>query len=190
MADKSLTSAAPKRKLLPLRFATKVFNIIVALYQRLFGNRFLNQHNDVESQKSISGDGRKKSISASSPAPLYDTPPSKALSSVAASRLLKEQSTLCGLHADFTMGLEAATRAIWNAANEICNPATLSQVIKEYTGRKINVANVNHTLASLIREVANEHGWLAGWKCFASTCPDSGMHKELIDDGMYSAVAY
>jgi len=186
MADKSPTSAVPERKLLPLRFATKVLKIIVALYQRLFG---LKQHDDVEAQKSIGGDGRKKSISPSSSAPLYVIAPSKALGSVAASRLLKEQSILCGLHADFTMGLEAATRAIWNATNEICNPATLSQVIEEYTGTEIEVVNANHKLASLIREVANEHGWLAGWKCFASTCPDSGMHKELIDDGMCSAVA-
>ena len=95
---------------------------------------------------------------------------------------------LLELNCDFTTGLEAATRGIHDAKQEICDTQQLSQLIEKHTGIKLNCINLsvvdrNAALASTIRHVANMQGWLAGWECLAEACPECGMHGRLMKDG-------
>lgn len=95
---------------------------------------------------------------------------------------------LCELTCEFSLALDATTRAIYHAELEITEPKALERAIESYTGGALDVdslskAQRNACLAFLVREVANEHGWLAGWKCLADACPNGGIHYNLIEDG-------
>ncbi|KAL2794804.1 hypothetical protein BJX66DRAFT_337594 [Aspergillus keveii] len=92
------------------------------------------------------------------------------------------------LQSDFCMGLDATTRAIQQVSDqEIAEPTVLAKTFKLYTGGVLPLDTLvilqrNTLLASLVREAANEAGWLAGWICLAQACPDSGIHPQLLDD--------
>jgi len=106
------------------------------------------------------------------------------------SRYLQMGFQLPDITCQFAVGLEAATQAIYDAKLEIAEPSTLFKVVEQYTGRNIDfgafdIAQKNAALASTIREVANERGWLAGWRCLTEACPNCGIHKDLMDDRMF-----
>jgi hypothetical protein len=120
------------------------------------------------------------------PVELNGLPQLKVLSDHKAARYL-EMFSLCELTCDFSLALDATTRAIQKAELEICEPKALSRTIERYTGGTLNIAALpkvqqNLCLAFLVREVANEHGWLEGWKCLAEACPGSGIHHNLMED--------
>jgi hypothetical protein len=107
---------------------------------------------------------------------------------------LKPQDLLAlrPISAAHTVALAAATRAIAEAETEITTAhalaAALTTYLYTYSREKVDVSTFtiqqkNTMLASLIREVANAHGWLAGWQCLASVCPDCNMHPVLLEDG-------
>ncbi|KAJ0425152.1 hypothetical protein BJY00DRAFT_308479 [Aspergillus carlsbadensis] len=108
-----------------------------------------------------------------------------------AARLLKpasRNSHIPDLECDFSTELDAATRAIRDATEqEIAEPKALAKTFALYTGGvlpidTLAVSHRNAVLASLVREAANEAGWLAGWICLAQACPQSGIHPQLLDD--------
>jgi len=114
------------------------------------------------------------------------------LSSAASIAYLNNHSTLPDLTCSFSDGLEAATKAIFHAKLEIPQVHYFCQVIREYADCRLYLAVMltterNAALACLVRAVANEHGWLAGWQCLAKACPDSGMHETLMDDSRWSS---
>lgn len=110
------------------------------------------------------------------------------LSPARTERLLRMDFGIHPLTCDFSIALDATTRAIQHADLDISPTNALSDVVKKHVGRDLDVqgmtvAQKNACLASLVRDVANECGWLAGWTCLAQACPDSGMHNTLLEDG-------
>ncbi|KAJ5902901.1 hypothetical protein N7495_003429 [Penicillium taxi] len=110
----------------------------------------------------------------------------KPLSQSKAARYL-QMFSLSELTCEFSLALDATTRAIHHAELEICEPKALARAIERYTGGTMDIdslpkASRNSCLAFLAREVANEHGWLEGWKCLAEACPNSGIHHNLLED--------
>ncbi|CAG8961055.1 hypothetical protein HYFRA_00002597 [Hymenoscyphus fraxineus] len=92
------------------------------------------------------------------------------------------------VEAEHSVGIEAATRAIYDAQTQISPDEALVSVIKHYVGTEIDISSLsiaekNAALASLAREVVNENTWLDGYKVLAKACPGQGMHSTLIDDG-------
>ncbi|KAL4950528.1 hypothetical protein BDW69DRAFT_187280 [Aspergillus filifer] len=75
---------------------------------------------------------------------------------------------------------DAAIAQFWHV-----NPSGhTSKCVDTATGELVGMAqwDRNVLLASLVREVADEAGWLAGWICLAQACPDSGIHQQLLED--------
>ena len=70
----------------------------------------------------------------------------------------------------------------------VCPHVQVTKVFQEYTGTTIDFSShwnvqLNLALTRLVRVIANEHGWLEGWKALAMACPDCGMHDQLMQDG-------
>ena len=95
---------------------------------------------------------------------------------------------LSRLQCEFADGIDAATRAIYVAELEICDPKLLSHLVEKHYGIKIDVYNFsvadrNVALANVVRDAATKSGWLAGYEFLAEACPDCGMHSTLVEDG-------
>ncbi|MAD83942.1 MAG: hypothetical protein CL912_13350 [Deltaproteobacteria bacterium] len=88
----------------------------------------------------------------------------------------------------FALGLEAALKGIDLMDPAVCPHVQVTKVFQEYTGTTIDFSShwnvqLNLALTRLVRVIANEHGWLEGWKALAMACPDCGMHDQLMQDG-------
>jgi hypothetical protein len=110
------------------------------------------------------------------------------LSKPRVARLWQMEFGLCEMECEFSITLDATTRAIRDAELEIAQPKAFPMAIEAQMGgivdlSALSIAARSALLASLVREVANEKGWLAGWKCLAQASPDSGIHNALLEDG-------
>ena len=95
----------------------------------------------------------------------------------------------------FALGLEAALKAVEFMYPAVCPHVQVTKVFKQYTGTTIDFSThwdiqLNFALTRLVRVIANEHGWLEGWKARALACPDCGMHDQLMQDGKSESQIY
>ncbi|KAH7416731.1 hypothetical protein BKA64DRAFT_739338 [Cadophora sp. MPI-SDFR-AT-0126] len=87
----------------------------------------------------------------------------------------------------FALGLEAALKAVDFGEPAVCSDRQVTKVFKEYTGETIDFSihfdlELNLAFTRLVRVIANESGWLEGWKALAMACPDCGMHDQLMQN--------
>lgn len=92
-------------------------------------------------------------------------------------------------------GLDIATTAIFEGQVDISEPVTLAKVVKEYTGHTIDYGELpekerSAALAGLVREVATEQDWLAGWTCLSKAALDCGLWARLIENVSTSVDVY
>lgn len=121
---------------------------------------------------------------------------------------------LVTLTINFAVGLEAATKAIYHAEQEIFTPEQSSNVYQflnlepefkslyvlyfipppisifedglTLISRERSTKDRNQALANFVRTFANKHGWFEGWKSLAASNKEYGMHGEMMKDGTFS----
>lgn len=89
------------------------------------------------------------------------------------------------LEAEHSKGLDAITQAIYKATAESSDPDNLAKAVKARTGVSLNCdrltgAQRNACLATLVRDVCEEHGWLEGYSCLLEAAPACGLQKKLL----------
>ncbi|OJJ05877.1 hypothetical protein ASPVEDRAFT_32222 [Aspergillus versicolor CBS 583.65] len=99
------------------------------------------------------------------------------------------------LNTAHSTGLGIATTAIFEGQVDITDPTTLAKVVQEYTGAIIDYENASQkersaALADLVRHVAAEKDWLAGWTCLSKAAPSCGLWSRLIEDVSMSVDVY
>lgn len=127
-----------------------------------------------------------------------DLPPSAAihqLSPSASARFNANDTSWRPINTPHSAGLDIATTAIYEGQVDISNPETLSQVVHEYTGATVNYAEWSErersaALAGLVRDVATERDWLAGWTCLSKAAPNCGLWARLTEDVSTSVDVY
>ncbi|BCS26975.1 uncharacterized protein APUU_60023S [Aspergillus puulaauensis] len=99
------------------------------------------------------------------------------------------------LNTPHSAGLDIATTAIFEGQVDITDPTTLAKVTQEYTGATVDYSRVSEkersaALAGLVRHVAVEQDWLAGWACLSKAAPNCGLWARLIEDVSVSVDVY
>ncbi|TVY13888.1 hypothetical protein LARI1_G007087, partial [Lachnellula arida] len=109
------------------------------------------------------------------------------LSPTASARYAKKEFIIRDLEVDYCKRLDIATRAIFTSHAEIANTTALTNAVQRYTGTKLDMttsprSEVNACLASIVRDVAADHGWFAAWTCLADVSVNLGLHAPLMED--------
>lgn len=117
------------------------------------------------------------------------------LSASASARLKASDVSWRQMDAEHSLGLNIATTAIFEGQVDISEPKTLARVVQEYTGVVIDCSQLpekdrSALLACLVRDVANEQDWLAGWVCLSRAAPRCGLWARLIEDVSTSVGVY
>ncbi|KAF4626052.1 hypothetical protein G7Y89_g12107 [Cudoniella acicularis] len=135
-----------------------------------------------------------------------------------AGRYAVKEFALENIMVEHANGLDAVTRAIFEAETEFTslsaltcsepaglgsyvasifgyifnrsskrNPSSLDKAIEKYSDFLVDcnqwtTVERNKCLATLVREVCNTQGWLAGWICLSEAAPRCGLHTSLMED--------
>lgn len=91
------------------------------------------------------------------------------------------------MNTEHSLGLDIATTSIFDGQVDISEPKTLAKVVEMYTGADIDYDKLSEkersaSLACLVRDVATEQDWLAGWVCLSRAAPHCGLWARLIED--------
>lgn len=106
--------------------------------------------------------------------------------------------SLSPLSSECRTGLKIATGAILQSKTPFSEPEVLARVIEKRTGVIVDPQAFsgqhddegNAYIASLVRDVAGIHGWLAGWVCLSELIPEYGFNQQLMRDTVIFTETY